>query len=118
MAHNNVANLLASMPEGQAKAIGHFETALRLKPDYAEAHNNLANVLNKIPDRVDEAIKHYRAAIFAQPDYVEAHYNLAATLGNQGRLNEAAEQFKLALKYNPHFQPAVEALQMLQAQGR
>jgi tetratricopeptide (TPR) repeat protein len=118
LAHNNVANLFASIPEKQAEAIIHYQAALRLKPNYAEAHNNLANVLNKIPEQVYEAIRHYRAAIFAQPDYVEAHYNLAATLGNQGRLNEAAEQFKLALKYNPHFQPAIDALNLINAQGR
>lgn len=118
LSHNNLANLLAQDPAMQREAISHYEQALTINPQYAEAHNNLANLLNKIPERVNESIHHYKQAIYAKPDYVEAHYNLGATLGNLGRLNEAAEEFKLALKYNAHFEAAREALRMIEEQTR
>ena len=67
---------------------------------------------------MNEAIHHYKQAIYAKPDYVEAHYNLGATLGNLGRLSEAKDEFKLALKYNPHFEAAIDALRMIEEQVR
>ena len=118
LSHNNLANLLAQDPAKQAEAISHYEAALRINPQYAEAHNNVANLLNKNPDKVNEAIHHYKQAIYAKPDYVEAHYNLGATLGNLGRLSEAKDEFKLVLKYNPHFEAAIEALRMIEEQVR
>jgi protein O-mannosyl-transferase len=118
LSHNNLANLLAQDPAKQSEAISLYEQALTINPQYAEAHNNLANLLNKIPERVNESIHHYKQAIYAKPDYVEAHYNLGATLGNLGRLNEAADEFKLALKYNAHFEAAREALRMIEEQTR
>ena len=30
------------------EAIGHYEQALRIKPDYAEAHDNLAIALEQV----------------------------------------------------------------------
>ena len=44
MANNNLGVLLAN--KGQTdEAISHYQDALRLKPDHAEAHNNLACLL-------------------------------------------------------------------------
>ena len=44
MANNNLGVLLAN--KGQTdEAISHYQEALRLKPDHAEAHNNLACLL-------------------------------------------------------------------------
>jgi hypothetical protein len=49
---NNLANVLANIPGGSPTAIAHFEEALRLKPDFAEAHYSFAVVLAKTPGRV------------------------------------------------------------------
>ena len=57
------------------EAIGHYEQALRIKPDYAEAHNNLGIALVQA-GRMQEAIGHYEQALRIKPDYAEAHYNL------------------------------------------
>ena len=54
----------------------HYESALALKPDYANAHNNLGNVL-KEQGKFDDAMAHYRRAIAINPDYAEAHFNRA-----------------------------------------
>ena len=43
--HSNLAVLLATNPERQQEAIMHYEAAVRLRPDLADAHRNLANLL-------------------------------------------------------------------------
>jgi tetratricopeptide (TPR) repeat protein len=99
MAHNNLGTVLES--EGQIdEAIGHYEEALRLKPDHAEAHNNLGNTLHK-KGRTDAAIHEYRDAIRLKPDYAVAYGNLGTTLGARGRHDEAIEQFQESIRLNP-----------------
>ena len=49
--------------------MAEYETALRLRPDFAEAHRNLGNLLLKIPGRLDEAMTHYAAALKLHPEW-------------------------------------------------
>ena len=58
------------------EAIGHYEQALRIKPDYAEAHYNLGVALEQA-GRVQEAIGHYEQALRIKPDFAEAQNKLA-----------------------------------------
>jgi Flp pilus assembly protein TadD len=58
------------------EAIGHFERALRIKPDFADAHNNLGVALIRL-GRVQEAIRHWEQAVRIRPGFVEAQSNLA-----------------------------------------
>ena len=44
------------------QALIHFQRALEILPNYAEAHYNLANLLIK-QKRSDEALEHYSEAI-------------------------------------------------------
>jgi Flp pilus assembly protein TadD len=44
------------------EAIAHFQRALEIKPDYAEAHKNLGIALAGA-GRLDEAIGHYQKAL-------------------------------------------------------
>ena len=50
------------------EAIGHFQAALRLDPNYADAHVNLGVALSQLPGRIPEAIAHLEAADRIQPD--------------------------------------------------
>ena len=52
-------------------AIGHYEQALRIKPDYAMAHYNLGFALAQT-GKIEDAIAHYQQALRINPDYAEA----------------------------------------------
>ena len=64
------------------EAIGHWEQALRVQPDFAEAHNNLGVALWQA-GRVQEAIKHFDQALRIKPDFAEAQSNLTRALAVQ-----------------------------------
>ena len=99
MAHNNLGTVLES--EGRVdEAIGHYEEAIRLKPDHAEAHNNLGNAIYK-KGRTEDAIREYRKAIRLKPGYATAYGNLGTALGARGAGDEAVRQFQASLRLNP-----------------
>jgi hypothetical protein len=56
-------------------AIAHFQQAVQLKPDFAEAHNYLGTALLQA-GKVPEAIEQYRQALRIKPDYMDAQINL------------------------------------------
>jgi len=99
MAHNNLGNLLRDAGELEA-ARGHFEAALRVRPDLYRVHNNLANVL-RAQRQPAEAERHYRRAIELRPDYAEAHNNLGSLLRQLGRPVEAQRHLFSAILADP-----------------
>jgi tetratricopeptide (TPR) repeat protein len=99
--------VFANMPGRLADAIAHYETALRLKPDYAEAHSDLANALAAMPGRSTDAIAHREAALRLKPGLAEAHGNLAVELAKlPGRLPDAITHFDEALRLKPDYAEA------------
>ena len=81
-------------------AIKHYQEALRIKPDYAEAHNNLGIALDR-KGRIDDAIKHYQEALRIKPDNAEAHNNLGIDLDRKGRIDNAIKHYQEALRIEP-----------------
>jgi len=117
LAHNNLGTVLrqAGKPE---EAIGHFEQALRIKPDLAEAHYNLGVTLAQL-DRLQEAIDHYEQALRLKPDFAEAHYNLGVALAESGRVPESMEHWEEALRLKPDYaEPHFNLGLILAAQGQ
>ena len=87
---------------GCHEAVGHFQGALEIEPDFAKAHYNLGVAFVQL-GRVSEAIAHYNKALEINPNYAEAEYNLGIALLQIGRLNEAVSHYNKALVINPNY---------------
>lgn len=101
MAHNNLAAELSALGR-VAEAVQHYEAALKVKPDNAEAENNLGNALALLSGREAEAIGHFEKALSLQPEFPEARLNFANTLARYPEKTAAAlVQYKEALRLAP-----------------
>ena len=117
LAHYNLG-LIASRAGRTTEAIDHYQEALRIKPDYAEAHNNLGHSLAQA-GRAQEAIDHYQEALRIKPDFAEVHYNLANVLSQLQRLPEATRHYQEALRIKPdYFEAHHNQANMLAQAGR
>ena len=72
------------------EAISHYQKAIQLKPDFADAHNNLGAAL-VVMGKKEEAISHYKMAIQVKSKFVSAYINLSAAY-------LSTKNFKLTLK--------------------
>jgi DNA-binding winged helix-turn-helix (wHTH) protein/tetratricopeptide (TPR) repeat protein len=99
---------VALQEDGQIKqAIESYQSALRLRPGYAEAHYNLADAYEDLP-AYDKALQEYQKAIEADPTLYPAYNNLARLyikrLKDQGA---ALELLQRAFNLNPQ-EPSVQ----------
>ena len=90
-------------------SIQMFETAVSLKPDYAEAHFNLGIVL-KVSGRPNLAVESYKKAIALLPNYLGAHNNLGNALKQMGQLEEAVVSYQNAIAIKPDYAEAYNNL--------
>jgi len=86
-------------------SIQMFETAISIKPDYAEAHFNLGVIL-KVSGRTHLAVESYKKAIALFPGYFSAYNNLGNALKQIGELEEAILSYQNAITINPDFAEA------------
>ncbi|MDA7438614.1 sulfotransferase [Candidatus Pseudothioglobus singularis] len=82
-------------------AIKSYESAIELKPDYADSHYNLGNSLRSI-DRLEDSVKSFEKAISYLPDFLEAIFNLGVSLMALGQMNDAIEPFEHVLLIDPN----------------
>jgi tetratricopeptide (TPR) repeat protein len=95
----NLADALAR--KGQSdEAIFHYERAIRLEPNYADAYYNRGNVLFA-KGRIVEAITDWEKTLQLQPNDADAHTCLGNAFLRQGSLNEAIAQYKIAVALGP-----------------
>jgi tetratricopeptide (TPR) repeat protein len=87
------------------EAIGQFEQALRIEPDYAVAHRGLGVALASL-NRMEEAIRQFEQAVRIQPDYAEAHNDLGVILGQAGRVQEAIGHLEEAVRIERNYAEA------------
>lgn len=105
MAHHNLGRLVSRKPDGLPEAIGHFEAAIRLKPDHARARYSLAVALQR-SGRAAEAVPQLQRALRAEPNnpvlVANAHYILGDILRHDpARRAEAIEHLREAAHRKP-----------------
>jgi Flp pilus assembly protein TadD len=83
------------------EAIVHYQQALTIRPDYADASCNLANALVSKGD-LDGAIARYSLCLELSPNQPEAEYDLASALLRKGRTDEAIAHYKKLLELHPN----------------
>ncbi len=99
------------------KAEEYMRTAIRKKPDYAEAHNNLGFLLS-LQGRSEEAIREYEMAasnvLYPTPEY--AYYNMGKEYARLNDLGKAEVMYRRAIALNPSFVDAYRGLALVQAE--
>ena len=97
---------LTSVKKGDYKpATKYFESAIKIKPDFAAGHAGLAYVLflrNKLPMAEGEA----EAAIRLDRTIPDAHYVVGIIRLRNGNRQEALERANEVIKLQPSFAPA------------
>jgi len=87
--------------EAYPRAKEALSKARELEPSLAEVHSMLASIKFVFDWDWLEAEAGLRRAIESNPNSAIAHQQYASYLGNLGRLEEAIEEFKLALELEP-----------------
>jgi len=82
-----------------------FETATKIKPDYAEAHFNLGVILQELT-QLNSALSSYKKAIELISNYPDAHNNLGIVYLDINQLDKAIKHFELAIAYKKDFAEA------------
>jgi tetratricopeptide (TPR) repeat protein len=103
-AHNNIAAAYESAGD-MDRALKHFETAARLKPDSVPIQNNLANAYVST-EMFETAIERFSIVLSMNPNYIPAHNDLGSAYYRMGQTEKAIEQYEKVLKMNPDFTDA------------
>jgi len=106
--HYDLASAFVQMNLGDAlaktgrsdDAMLHYDEAIRLQPNYADAYYNRGTVL-LVNGHVDEAIADWTKALEMRPDDADAHTGLGNALLQKGSLREAIAQYLTALALAP-----------------
>lgn len=77
-----------------------YKTALRIKPDYAEACNNLGSVYYE-RGQYEKAIEFYALALKINPNLANPHSNIGSIYYEQGLFKEALYEYIIAEKIEP-----------------
>lgn len=83
-----------------AKALEHFQIAVQLKPDSAEARTNLAASLSHL-GKTEQAAEQFRKALALEPKDYDANHNLGEFYVQSGKLADAAPYLEEAQRINP-----------------
>ena len=124
--HLQALNNLGGLLEGRGKledAWELFQKAAEVDGTKPGIRTNLGNILLK-QNRLDEAVKQYQLALDYSKLYNDPveytapiHTNLGLCYQRLGRADDAVKEWDLARQADPHYAPAIQALNRLK-QGR
>jgi len=118
-ARYNLASVEAAGGQWQPAATD-FKRVLTEDQGNAKARQHLGEVLLLWGDELaesgnfDQAVLRYRESLAYRPADAELHTSLGMALAKLARLNEARSEFDAALRIDPSFQPARQALAAIQ----
>lgn len=88
------------------RALGDYNTALLLDPNYAVGFNNRGNVLASMGD-IEGAVADHTRAIELDPEYAHAFYNRGADFEQLGDLEAAVRDYTRAIEADPEYAVAL-----------
>lgn len=97
--HNNLGDVYGRLGDKQ-KAVQEFQTAISLKPNYADAYHNLANTQREL-GQMDKALENYQKALFYNPNLWQSYQNIAALYFQAKQYDLALENLQKAISINP-----------------
>ena len=86
-------------------SVKSFDTAIAIKPDFADAHYNLGLTLQEL-NQLDAAIKSYQVTLALQNSYVKAHNNLGIIYKELGQMEDAVKSYEQAIDLQPDYAEA------------
>jgi tetratricopeptide (TPR) repeat protein len=100
-----------------ARAISHFDKAIELDPNFAEAYNQRA-IVHYLEERYEQSIEQCRRAVELMPCHFGAWAGLGHCHCHSGRLTDALECYEKALSINPHLEGVSQAVDELKQKLR
>lgn len=97
--HNNLGDVYGRWGDKQ-KALQEFQTAIQLKPNYADAYHNLANTYHEIGDD-QKALENYQKAASLNSNLWQSYQNIAAIYFSQKKYDLSLENIQKAIAINP-----------------
>jgi len=81
--------------------IKHYNIALDIYPEYANAYNNLASIYIVIYKQYEKAIPYLERAVELDPLYYEAFYNLGFAYEKMNMYDKALHYYNIAKRIDP-----------------
>jgi tetratricopeptide (TPR) repeat protein len=97
--HNNLGDVYGRQGDKQ-KALQEFQTAISLKPNYADAYHNLANTYHEL-GQDDLALQNYQKAAQISPLLWQSYQNIGAIYFQRGESSKALEYIQKANTISP-----------------
>lgn len=97
--HNNLGDVYGRLGDKQ-RALEEFQTAILLKPNYADAYHNLANTYVEL-NQLDKALANYLLAAQFNPGLWQSYQNIAAIYLQDKEYRKAVEYMEKAILVNP-----------------
>jgi protein O-GlcNAc transferase len=109
-AHYLRAKIYSTQSQPRA-AVAQLETAVRIRPNFAEAWSDLGQARKQLVDEAG-ALTAYEHAVTVNPRDAVAQYRLGAEYLHHGKTQPAIDHLRQAYELNPSDQSTLNALQM------